>query len=309
MDIRNNPVNFFEVNNSENSFQCVIHYDSDLYVFTRSFYKILVLLADRYVVFQQLNTTEELKFKYEVYTQSGSEDNKLLDSGRVSDMISLEKAFENIYLSLKVFVLCKLREMPQVMALEQAYHLQFELKESYRHHEPQIFDTIFYPVIQQWNFGFVYLINYFEKLLQLEKYKQFVHLKNNEVDEQVHLTGVTPSEIDEIVEIFSKLSIFGNEEDNKLTLRNFFLGKPDVVEYVVLKGLQKEIAHIFISLFKDHRFSTTKKRQLADWVKRKFRVINNDKISLFGDEAFRTISQETVFKRINLSFLDYDKLK
>lgn len=307
MDIKNNPVNFLEINRNEDSFRCVIHYHCELYTFTRNFYKILVILADRYVVFHQKNANRN--FEYKLYTQSQNEDYQSLEIGRITDMVGLEKAFENIYLSLKIFVLDKLRSMPQAEALEQSYHLQYELKESYRHLEPQIFDTIFYPVIQQWNSGFVYLIDYFEKLLQLEKYKQFVHLKDNEVDEQVHLTGLTPSEIDEIVEVFSELSIFGNEESNKLTLRKFFLGKPDVVEYIVLKGLQKEIAYIFISLFKDHRFSTTKKRQLADWVKRRFRVINNDKISLFGDEAFRSKSQETVFKRINLSFLDYDKLK
>lgn len=307
MDIKNNPVNFLEINSYEDSFQCVIHYHSDLYIFTRDFYKILVLLADRYVAFHQINAYED--FKYEVFAQSGNEDRQLLETGRISNMIGLERAFENIYLSLKVFVLDNLRAMPQVRALEQIYHLQYELKESYRHQEPQIFDAIFYPVIQQWNSGFVYLIDYFEKLLQLEKYKQFVHLKDNEAEEMIHLTGVTASEIDEIVEIFSKFTIFGDEESNKSTLRNYFLGKPDVVEYVVLKGIQKEIAYIFISLFKDHRFNAITKRDVANWVKRKFRIINNDKVSFFGDEAFRSKSQETVFKRINLSFLDYDKLK
>jgi len=304
--MNNSPVSSLDLNiNDPSVFLCTINHGACIKPFASNFPKIIRLLSIKYISSQKEKPGTPLTYK--IYGKTYG-DSKLIHSGEILEGRDLEIEFENLQIEVRIFISEFLLNLSNTDALKQVYNLYYGIKGSFKVSDKELNKTIFYSASKHLQDALLVQCEYYEKLLNLEKYTQFVHTKNRERWEEISLTGLSILEFEEVISLFLKFSKDASEEDRRSTLTNFFRGIPDIVEYIVLIGVQKELADIFMSLCADHRFTVYQKVKIADWARRKFRILINNEICVFGTEAFKLKSKPGNRKRIKLSFIDYAKL-
>ncbi|WP_378958569.1 hypothetical protein [Pedobacter jamesrossensis] len=144
----------------------------------------------------------------------------------------------------------------------------------------------------------------------MDRYDQFVHVKNSQHIDGVKLCNLTPKEFEEIIDFYSNLAAYGSLDEIRFSLASIFDGKPNI-DFLVLNGQKNQLADSFFQLYKNDKVDAENATVYKDWVNARFRVMVKGKVEFLKPtltEIFKSKNKPTKNKRLTLpDFLKYKK--
>ncbi|MCZ4245839.1 hypothetical protein [Pedobacter punctiformis] len=309
MEDLNSPVAYIEVNNSLDSFIAKAHFSNSFKDIAERFYIIYHMLSRRYFDARNMSVNA---VKYEItFISSNLEISPLKFVGVIQDADDLLSFLRVMKINLMDFINVFLEFMKASKILRLLYAYELSTKETITKY-PNLANTIIQDCLNDFLKFFHDKIVYYEKVLRLDSYDQFIHLKDPDRIEDVKLYNLNENEFNQIVDFFSTLVLYGQHSEVKEELANIFSGRPRL-DYLTLRGQKNQIADIFYQLHKNEKVDAKNIVTYKYWINARFRIASEGKIDILRptlDEVFKGKGVVTKKKRPTLpEFLKYHIVK
>lgn len=304
ININTTQVAFFEFNNSEDNFTANAHFTNTFTDLIERFFNISNLFGDRLIKYR--SSGNDIPFSFCIKFTSNVE--PLVLSGKVLN----NEDFQNVLIALKFSIISYLEKfldgLPTSNALRLSYAYSHSAEISILKYHSHTRKNIFSDCLISFRDFFDSKNKYYEQVLRLDKYEQFVHLKDVDQIDDVRLWNLNENELEQIINFYSDLVLNGKYFEIKEALANIFSGRP-TVEYLTLHGRKNQIADTFYQLYVNGKVETKNLSSYKDWVNVRFRVKYGNETGILKsslNEVFKGKNVVSKNKRLLLpEFLKY----
>lgn len=308
MEKLKSQVSYWNVNNSESDFIATAFFSNSFTNIIERFYTVSNLLGTRN--YHYFINGGKSPFRYKVTFDSNENLDPIDLSGNLHSQYEFPIVLEEFTVSLIDYLSKFLDTMPISNALRLAYAYEHSATMSMLKYQSQLETNIYSDFLKNLQVFFKARVVYYEKLLRLDKYDQFVHVKNSKNIDGVKLCNVNTKQFEEIVAFYSNLVAYGGLGEIRFSLSSIFDGKPNI-DFLVLHGQKNQLADSFFQVYKNDKVDVENATVYKDWVNARFRVMVKGKVEFLKPtltEIFKSKNKPTKNKRLTLpDFLTYFK--
>lgn len=304
----NSPVAYIDLNNALDEFIATANFSNSFKDIPERFYNIFILLSDRYSAVYE---TQNVLLHYDIKFISNDLDTSPFRlTGMISSYEELTSCLYKMKISMMDFLDTFLEKLMPSKILRLLYAYEISTKDTITKYNLSSTKNVITDCFRDFLKFFNDKIFYYEKLLRLDKYDQFVHLQEYKSIDGIRLHNLNDTQLDEIIVFYSGLVIYGELKDIKASLKDIFSGKP-TVDYLVLRGQKNQLADTFFQLYKNGKVLSENALLYKEWINERFRVLVKGEIELLKPtliEIFKSKNKPPKSKRILLpKFLTYFK--
>lgn len=308
---RDDRLSFLELKNLTGQFVVNLHLKESYYNIPQCYYYItnsFDLKASDY--FDSDNILRPYPYKVSVFTITGLPD-KVLE-GYVNSINDIDNVNNDLTFLFIEFVNSFLKTSKPNQALRHCYYFQDSIKDALSSKASKTLKT-FHDFLIEFSSFVEHKMIFYEKLIKLDNYDQFIRLKQPLLNDSVILWKLSEDELSEIADFYLNIISLSKGQINrdlmKAILIEIFNGNSEI-DYLILTGKKYQIADTFLQLYKNGKIRSKTRADFVNWVNNKFRLVEGDQYSYIGnaldDLLKKGRGQPALKKRLNLpGFLDY----